>query len=250
MLFRIQRQAVVLIATAALCASAEAQPNHYRRVEPWAQLPNGFEWGALAGATLDADGNLWVLHRAEVPILQFDRSGRLIRSFGEGMFSTPHGLHVDAEGNLWVVDSGPFSERGRVPGKGYQVFKFSPDGELLMTMGKPNISQAGRDTFIAPTGVVVNAEGEIFVADGHTPRGGQQDGDRIVKFSKDGTFIKAWGQKGSEPGELNGPHGIAMDLTGTAVRGRPIQQPCSDFRSGWAVHWPLDAFRSAFRCLD
>ena len=197
-----------------MSAGVEAQPNHYRRVEQWAQLPEGFQWGALAGAAPDAQGNLWVLHRAEVPILQFDRSGRLIKSFGEGMFSTPHGMHVDTEGHLWVVDSGPFSERRRVPGKGYQVFKFSQDGEVLMTLGKPNVSRAGPDSFIAPTGVVVNAEGEIFVVDGHTPRGGQQDGDRIVKFSRDGRFIKAWGQQGSEPGELHGPHGVAMDSQG------------------------------------
>ena len=83
-----------------------------------------------------------------------------------------------------------------------------------MTLGKPNVSRAGSDTFIAPTGVVVNADGEIFVVDGHTPRGGQQDGDRIVKFSRDGKFIKSWGQQGSEPGELNGPHGVAMDSQG------------------------------------
>jgi sugar lactone lactonase YvrE len=84
-----------------------------------------------------------------------------------------------------------------------------------MTLGKAGVGMAGRDTFVGPTDVVVNARGEIFIADGHTPRPGSPDGDRIVKFSKDGTFVKAWGsQKGSGPGELAGPHRLAMDSQG------------------------------------
>lgn len=208
-----------------------AQANPFRLVENWAHLPPGFQWGELADAHVDAQGNLWVLHRpptpggsassagkkdgGKVPILMFDSSLKLVKSFGEGMFLQPHGLHVDPASNIWVTDSGPFYEAGRAQGKGYQVFKFNRDGKLLMTLGKAGVSVAGPDTFVAPTDVVVNARGEIFVADGHTPRPGSPDGDRIVKFSREGKFIKAWApQKGSKPGELTGPHRLAMDSQG------------------------------------
>ena len=145
----------------------------------------------------------------------FDASRKLVKSFGKGMFLQPHGLHVDPEGNIWVTDSGPFYEAGKTEGKGFQVFKFNRDGKLLMTLGKAGVGVAGPDTFVGPTDVVVNARGEIFVADGHTPRPGAPDGDRIVKLSKDGKFIKAWGSKqGSGPGEVIGPHRLAIDSQG------------------------------------
>lgn len=222
------------LATIAIAGASDvgyAQANPFRLVENWAHLPQGFQWGELADAHVDAHGNLWVLHRpptpggtassagkkggGEVPILMFDSSLELVKSFGQGMFLQPHGLHVDLEGNIWVTDSGPFYAPGLVQGRGYQVFKFSRDGKLLMTLGKAGVNVAGPDTFVAPTDVVVNARGEIFVADGHTPRPTSQDGDRIVKFSRDGKFIKAWApQKGSKPGELAGPHRLAMDSQG------------------------------------
>ena len=221
---------LAIVALVGWSGIGHAQSSPFRLVENWAQLPQGFAWGELADAHVDAQGNLWVLHRpptpggtaasagnkggGEVPVLMFDPSRKLVKSFGKGMFLQPHGLYVDLEGNVWVTDSGPFYEAGKVEGRGFQVFKFNRDGKLLMTLGKAGVSMAGRDTFVAPTDVVVNARGDIFVADGHTPRPGSQDGDRIVKFSKDGTFIKAWGQKGSKPGEMVGPHRLAIDSQG------------------------------------
>ncbi len=222
---------VAVTALASLSIVARAQQSPYRLVEHWAQLPQGFEWGEIADADVDANGTLWVLHRpptpggtawsegnrggGDVPVLAFDTARTLVKSFGKGMFLQPHGLHVDPDGNVWVTDSGPFYEAGITAGKGFQVFKFSSDGKLLLTLGKAGVSLAGPDTFVAPTDVVVNAHGEIFVADGHTPRPGSPDGDRIVKFSRDGRFIKAWGsRKGSEPGELAGPHRLALDSQG------------------------------------
>jgi DNA-binding beta-propeller fold protein YncE len=210
---------------------ARAQQNPFRLVENWAQLPAGFVWGELADADLDAEGNLWVMHRpptpggsaaaagsksvGETPILMFDRSRKLVKSFGNGLFLQPHGLHVDPEGNVWATDSGPFYEAGKTEGKGFQIFKFNRDGKLLMTLGKAGVGVAGTDTFVGPTDVVVNARGEIFIADGHTPRPGRPHGDRIVKLSKDGKFVKAWGsQRGSAPGEVIGPHRLALDSQG------------------------------------
>jgi streptogramin lyase len=116
----------------------------------------------------------------------------------------PHGLYVDREGNVWVTDG---LGRGT---KGHQVFKFSPDGKVLMTLGKPNTPGNGPDEFNAPSAVVTAPNGDIFVADGH----GGNTNARIVKFTKDGKFIKTWGKKGSGPGELDIPHAIAMDSRG------------------------------------
>jgi hypothetical protein len=124
----------------------------------------------------------------------FDRSGKLVKSFGKGLFLQPHGLHVDPGGDIWVTDSGPFYAAGQTPGKGFQVFKFTPEGKLLTTLGKAGVGVAGDETFVGPTDVAVNARGEIFVADGHTPRPGTPDGDGIVKLSREGRFIKAWGR--------------------------------------------------------
>jgi len=138
------------------------------------------------------------------PILKFDPSGKLVKSFGEGMFVFPHGLFVDKDGNVWVTDG-----QGK-EGKGQQVVKFSPEGKVLLILGRAGIAGDGPDTFNAPSDVVVAPDGTIFVADGH----GGDTNARIVKFSKDGKFLKAWGKKGTGPGEFGGLHAIAMDSKG------------------------------------
>jgi sugar lactone lactonase YvrE len=120
------------------------------------------------------------------------------------MFNYPHGLFVDRDDNVWVSD-------GRAKnGKGHTVMKFSPDGKLLMTLGKPGVAGDGPDTFNAPSDILIAPNGDIFVADGH----GGDTNARIVKLSKNGKFIKAWGKKGSAAGEFDAPHGLAMDSAG------------------------------------
>jgi hypothetical protein len=145
---------------------------------------------------------------ALAPILKFDPSGTVVRTFGARLFVLPHRIHVDRDGNLWITDAA--DPMHPVPGKGHQVFKFSPDGRILLTLGKAGIAGEGPDTFNRPSDVIVAANGDIFVADGH----GGTSNNRIVKFSKDGRFIKAWGKKGSAPGEFNLPHSLAMDSRG------------------------------------
>jgi sugar lactone lactonase YvrE len=174
-------------------------PDPYRAVENWAQLPSGMEWGQVISAYPDAHGNIWVFHRKDPPILEFDRAGKFVKSFGAGMFKQPHGLTVDHDGNVWVTDQ-----------TGQQAVKFSPEGKVLMTLGKAGVAGSGPDTFNGPCDVAVAANGDIFVADGH----GGDTNARVVKFSKDGKFIKAWGKKGSGPGEFDTLHRLAMDSKG------------------------------------
>jgi sugar lactone lactonase YvrE len=121
------------------------------------------------------------------------------------MFNYPHGLFVDREDNVWVSDG-----RTKNNGRAHTVMKFSPDGKLLMTLGKPGIAGNGPDTFNGPSDILIAPNGDIFVADGH----GGDTNARIVKLSKDGKFIKAWGKKGSAPGEFDSPHGLTMDSAG------------------------------------
>ena len=184
-------------------ASTNNLPNPYRAVENWAQLPAGMQWGQVISVDPDAHGNIWVFHRSEPNILEFDASGKLLKSFGAG-FAQAHGLAIDRNGNIWVTDA------QAKDGKGQQVFKFSPDGKVLMTLGKAGVAGTGPDTFNGPSDVVIAANGDIFVADGHY---GDNTG-RVVKFSKDGKFFKAWGKRGSGPGEFDEPHSIAMDSKG------------------------------------
>ena len=127
------------------------------------------------------------------------------------MFVRPHGIHVDPEGNVWVTDGeGPDGEDPRRDGKGHQVFKFRPGWRALMTLGKAGVAGDGPDEFNKPSAVFVAPSGDIFVGDGH----GGESNARIVKFSRDGTFIKTWGAAGTGPGEFETPHALAMDASG------------------------------------
>jgi sugar lactone lactonase YvrE len=197
-----------------------AQGNPYTAVDSWAQMPAGRTWGATSAVDVDPDGrSIWVAERcgrnscagSDLPtILKFDPSGKLVRSFGAGMFIFPHGMHVDREGNVWVTDGVPPASASTPPKGGHFVRKFTAEGKILLTLGTPGVPGSGTGAFNQPSDVVVAPNGDIFVADGH-------DGDtnaRIVKFSKDGRFIKTWGQRGAQPGELDTPHALAMDSRG------------------------------------
>jgi DNA-binding beta-propeller fold protein YncE len=197
-------------------ADPNGAPQTFSLDNGWAKLPPGRKWGAAVGVDIDRDGKtVWVFDRCATaddcsastlnPIQHFDASGNLIASFGSGMFNYPHGLYIDAEDNVWVSDG-----RAKNNGKGHTVMKFSHDGKLLMTLGKPGVAGDGPDTFNAPSDILVTRDGTIFVADGH----GGNTNARIVKFDKTGKFIKAWGSKGSQPGQFDAPHGLAMDSAG------------------------------------
>jgi DNA-binding beta-propeller fold protein YncE len=198
-------------------AQASAPQNPYHWDQSWVpKLPGGREWGSSAGVGVDKAGNIYVAERCGGnplgcdgktidPIVVFSPAGTLLRSFGGGLFVQPHGLTVDRDGNVWVTDV------NAKDGKGHQVLKFSSDGKLLMRLGKAGVAGNGPDTFSQPSAVAVAPNGDIFVADGHI---GDDSNERVVKFSKDGRFIKTWGKRGTGPGEFDGPHCIAMDSRG------------------------------------
>ena len=195
---------VLVVGSWAYAQAPNNLPNPFQPVENWAKLPQGIQWGQVISVEPDAKDNIWVFHRSDPAILEFDQSGKLLKSFATGMFVQAHGLFVDREGNIWVTDA-----QGKA-GKGHQVFKFSPDGQILLTLGKAGVTGTGNDTFNSPSDVVIGNNGDIFVADGH----GENTNARIVKFSKDGKFIKAWGKKGSGPSEFDTPHSMVLDSRG------------------------------------
>ena len=190
--------------------------NPYQLVENWPTLKPGMEWGAAIGIIPDGTGGTWMMFRSEPPINYINAAGEITKSFGEGMIVQAHGFCMDNDGNLWAGDSGPFGDDPSTAGRGFQLHKFSQDGELLMSLGEAGVSAAGEDTFIGPTSCAVAPNGNIIVADGHWPRPStaQQDGDRLVEITTDGTFVRAVGKLGLGPGEFLGPHALAFDSQG------------------------------------
>jgi len=209
----------------------------------WGELPEGREWGSTAGIEIDPiDGHIWAYERCGAssfgggvpvncdnnpvdPIFKFDRhTGEILANFGGGVMVTPHGLHVDAEGNVWVTDFVANAEQT----KGHQVHKFSPDGELLMSLGTPGKAGkagSGPNQLNQPNDVITAPDGSIFVSDGHSGQGmttmaaieeGIASGAtaRILKFDANGNFIKEWGRLGVRHGEFRTPHALAFDSMG------------------------------------
>ena len=208
---------LTILAITAVCAFAQpnSQPNPYNPIDHWGQLPEGRTWGSTSAVDIDRDGkSIWVAERCganscagktDAPILKFDAAGKLLKSFGGGMFIFPHGICVDKDDNIWVTDG-----QGK-EGIGHVVIKFSPEGKVLLTLGKAGVAGDGPDTFNQPNDVAIAPNGDIFVSDGHSPRTGNA---RVIKFSKDGKFIKQWGGHGSGPGQFEVPHALAFDSKG------------------------------------
>ncbi len=240
---RTQRLTTTLLAavTAIFAFAATAQtlpdprtlPNPYRLDPTWPTLPktmNGGKWGEVIRVHVEGNGNVWVFHRCfnnippgsavclnrgpqNPPILQFDRAGNLLKSFGAGLYAYPHGFTVDKDGNLWTTDVnnaeivvGLSARNAQGFILGQNVTKLSPDGRILMTIGKQGVSGNGNDTFDRPTGVAIAPNGDVFVSDGHLPNA--NNNGRVMKFTKDGKFIKSWGKRGSAPGDFDEPHDL------------------------------------------
>ncbi len=204
------------------------RPNPFQTVVGWATLPEGRSWGSTSAVDIDKDGkHIWVAERcganscaqsALPSVLKFDPSGRMVASFGAGLIQSPHGIHVDRDGNVWVTDCSctggtpPIDPTAPpAPPKGHQIFKFSPDGTLLLTLGRAG---GGRDTawFWQPNDVVTAPNGDIFVSEGHSSRAGAIA--RVLKFDRTGKLLKTFGQFGKGPTDMDQPHALAFDSKG------------------------------------
>lgn len=192
----------------------------YEEVTPWGPAVAGsLEWEP-AGLEVDARGTLYLLRRSDPAVLAISPAGAVQKSFANTMFVWAHGIHVDRGGHIWATDCTvgsptstdllPVNAAAIRAGRGHQVYKFSPDGTLRLTLGTAGEAGGGPERFNCPTDVVTAPDGSIFVSDGHDGMANA----RIVKFAADGRFLKEWGKRGSGPGELSGPHALALDSRG------------------------------------
>ena len=210
--------ALALFATTAVIGAANAQssypcvndaPNPYKLVSGWTQMPRS--WAPTNNVYVDGKDNVWVMDRcgdkgclgaSESPIFHLSPDGKTIKNFGAGEFVSAHALAVDKDGNVWAAD---FQAKD---GKGMQVVKFSPDGKVLLKLGKPGESGMGNDTLNQPTGLAVLSTGEILVAEGH---GSKLNKSRVNVYSKDGKYLRSFASHGTGDGQLTEPHAIAVD---------------------------------------
>ena len=211
--------------------------NPYRVIRDWARLDREARpWGGSNGVAIDRDGKtVWATDRCSPgttpgclgtmvnPVHHFDESGKEIASFGGGMFVWPHGVHVDREGNVWVTDA-------RVPNaddlkkfpdadkKGSVVIKFSPDGKVLMTLGKPGVKGNPPEALTEPTDVVTDpTNGDVYVAESHTDVTDPTLVGRISVFDRNGKFLRTIGKTGTGPGEFRTPHALEFDSRGRLI---------------------------------
>jgi peptidylamidoglycolate lyase len=183
----------------------------YVLIENWPKIPEDLVLGNPTGLGIDTQNNIVVFHRAsrvwqkpipedkiqENTILNINnKTGEILKSWGADLFIMPHGLEVDKENNIWVTDVAL-----------HQVFKFSADGTLLLTLGEAKVSGNDDDHFYLPTDVAVTDDGSFYVSDGY-------GNSRVIKFSKDGKYLFEWGKFGDKQGEFNIPHGIDLDNEG------------------------------------
>jgi DNA-binding beta-propeller fold protein YncE len=205
--------------------------NPYRVILDWAQFTTEARpWGGSNGVAIDQDGrSVWAVDRCSPgtapgclgstgnPVHLFDESGQEIRSFGAGMFVWPHGIHVDRDGNVWVADARAPSpeelqELPREGNKGSVVVKFSPEGEVLMTLGTPGVRGNPPEALTDPTDVVTDPEnGDVYVTESHTNVTDPNLVGRISVFDRNGRFLRVIGRSGQGPGEFRTPHAVEFD---------------------------------------
>ena len=205
--------------------------NPYRTIRDWGTLPDGRTWGSVSAVEVDIDGvHIWAGDRCGAntcaesdldPIVKLDPDGNVVQAFGGGLLHWPHGIDVDSDGNVWIADAVSAAGVGPNPtgsGRGHTVIKFSPEGEVLMTLGTPGVAGDPPTHFTQPADVLIAPDGSIFVAEAHGAQFLDEPGPeaigRISKFAPDGTLIKTWGTWGYDDGQFRGPHSFAMDSQG------------------------------------
>ncbi len=209
--------AAMMLAEAPMALEAQTPTNPFRPDYTWGNLPDNRNWGAVSAMYPSPDGHLWVAERCGLntcvgsdvdPVLLLDTDGNVLRSFGAGLISWPHGMFVEPSGNIWITDA--WVNGADEVGLGHTVLKFSPEGELLLTIGTPGQAGDPPNRLTRPNDVVVAPDGTIFIVDGHGPAAP----NRLMKFAADGTYLETLGESGYAPGQFLEPHAIAMDSQG------------------------------------
>lgn len=211
----------VAMTTRSADTPARAGLADYQAITGWPKLPADAKFGGVAAVATDSSDNVYVFHRGKKPIMVFDRDGKYLRSWGDDLVKTAHGLRVDHENHVWITDIG-----------NHLVRKFNAEGKLLLTLGKKDQPGDSPDQFNKPTDVAVTPAGDFYVSDGY-------GNSRVVKFAKDGKYLKEWGKKGKGEGEFNLPHVVCLDDQGRVYVGDrendrvQVFDPDGKFLSQW-----------------
>ena len=222
----ITRPVLVILLGVAGAAPAEDAID-FRPVAGFLQLPEGMKLGPCSGVDIDSRGNVYVIQRQVPPILCFDASGKLLRSWGTPLIGRDtdmqgaHGIRIDKEEFVWITD------RAR-----HLVRKFDPAGHLLLTLGTEGSPGTGTNQFNRPADVAFGPSGEIYVADGY-------GNSRVMKFDARGKFLKTWGDKGSAAGQFDLPHTIAVGPDGRVYVGDRYNSRIQIFdgEGNWKETW-------------
>jgi DNA-binding beta-propeller fold protein YncE len=187
-----------------LCVPAWGQlqsgpPLPHKLVADWPRLPEGWHLGECSGVEVDRDDNVWIFNRGPHKVIQFDKSGKMLRAWNEVPVISSHGVRVDPSGNVWLVDVG-----------GHAVLQFDPAGRLLMvitTAGNRPGDNDAKYAFNMPTAVAFTPQGEFYVSDGY-------GNSRVVKYARNGEYLLHWGRKGKGDGEFDTVHDVCLDQRG------------------------------------
>lgn len=182
-----------------LSAELKSGPPLPQKVVPnWGHLPKGWALGQTSGVSVDRNDNVWVFNRGPHPVIEFDKNGNFLQSWGDGMFKSSHGIRVDPDGNVWCVDVA-----------GHNFVKHTPDGRVLMVIGGLNTAGTNetKDAFNRPTGLTFTPSGDFYLSDGYV-------NSRVVKFNRDGEYLMQWGRKGTGDGEFDTVHDVTLDSKG------------------------------------
>lgn len=173
----------------------------YQVVPGFLKFPKGMVAGEASAVAVNSKGHIYLFQRSKPMLAEYDANGNFIQSIGDGLFTHPHGLRIDADDNLWTTDDGS-----------HVVLKLDPAGNVLLVLGRINTAAEASYLFNRPTDVAFAKNGDFYISDGY-------GNSRIVKFDRDGKYIKAWGKYGTGPGEFNLPHTIAVDNQGLVYVG-------------------------------
>ena len=204
--------------------------------DDWGSLPDGWTYKEATAVAVDASDNVYVFNRGGHPIIVFDSDGKFLRSWGEGVFTNPHGVAVGPDESVYCIDASDHTVR-----------KYTLEGKLLMTLGtegKGTPPMSG-DPFSRPTHVAVDPRnGDFYVSDGYSNA-------RIHKYSPDGRHLFSWGESGTDPGHFNVVHNVAADRDGWVYvadrENRRIQvfDPDGKYETQW-----VNLSRAAGVCVD